>query len=142
MVSSTKAKRVEPAEGEVMLAGLPRYVRLLTDRGPLGYNAGDTNLYRYVGNNPTDLVDPCGLDTKVLWEADPTYIDPRTVDVNDPNRQDRIDYLKRQLEITEQLRKEELVNYFYCNRFFLGAPAVAFGIVRRGGNVLVLWCQA
>jgi hypothetical protein len=31
-----------------------------------------------------------------------------------------------------------LAPYFYCNRFFLGAPAVVFGIVRRGGNVLVL----
>ena len=32
--------------------------------------------------------------------------------------------------------------YFYCNRFFLGAPAAPLGTTRRGGNVLVLWCQA
>ncbi|MBE9137984.1 RHS repeat protein [Nodosilinea sp. LEGE 07088] len=28
---------------------------------PLGFGAGDSNLYRYVGNNPTNYVDPSGL---------------------------------------------------------------------------------
>ena len=28
---------------------------------PTGFKAGDTNLYRYVGNSPTDAVDPSGL---------------------------------------------------------------------------------
>ncbi len=31
--------------------------------------------------------------------------------------------------------------YFYCNRFFFGAPARPFSVVRRGGNVPVLWYQ-
>ena len=35
-----------------------------------------------------------------------------------------------------------LLYYFYCNRFFLGAPADPLGIGRRGGNLLVLWYQA
>jgi hypothetical protein len=30
-------------------------------RDPIGYGAGDTNLYRYVGNGPTTLRDPSGL---------------------------------------------------------------------------------
>ena len=30
---------------------------------PTGFDAGDANLYRYVGNGPTDGVDPSGLDT-------------------------------------------------------------------------------
>jgi RHS repeat-associated protein len=30
---------------------------------PLGIGGGDANLYRYVGNRPTDLVDPMGLDS-------------------------------------------------------------------------------
>lgn len=29
---------------------------------PIGFEAGDTNLYRYVGNNPTNYTDPSGLD--------------------------------------------------------------------------------
>jgi hypothetical protein len=29
---------------------------------PLGFNAGDSNLYRYVVNNPTNAVDPSGLE--------------------------------------------------------------------------------
>ncbi|AFY61911.1 RHS repeat-associated core domain protein [Synechococcus sp. PCC 6312] len=33
---------------------------------PIGFNAGDTNLYRYVRNSPTNLIDPLGLDGKVI----------------------------------------------------------------------------
>jgi hypothetical protein len=40
---------------------LPWYVRLLASRSPLGFNAGDTNLYRYVGNSPMNSLDPLGL---------------------------------------------------------------------------------
>ena len=28
---------------------------------PIGFEAGDSNLYRYVGNSPVDLIDPSGL---------------------------------------------------------------------------------
>ena len=31
-------------------------------RAPMGYAAGDPNLYRYCGNNPTSATDPTGLD--------------------------------------------------------------------------------
>ncbi|MBN9517375.1 hypothetical protein J0H58_02475, partial [bacterium] len=47
---------------------------------PLGFDAGDINLYRYVGNQPTGAADPSGLDTlkivgnDVLWESrDPLF---------------------------------------------------------------------
>ena len=34
------------------------------EEDPLGFEAGDANLYRYVGNGPTNKIDPYGL-----WEA-------------------------------------------------------------------------
>ena len=53
----------------------PLHVRSLGEYGPLGFDAGDANLYRYVGNDPTDETDPTGLA-----ESDPTdrsgYYDP------------------------------------------------------------------
>lgn len=36
---------------------------------PLGYEAGDANLQRYVGNSPTNIVDPTGLDGKKIVET-------------------------------------------------------------------------
>lgn len=33
----------------------------------LGFNAGDTNLYRYVGNDPTTDTDPSGLMALPVW---------------------------------------------------------------------------
>lgn len=35
--------------------------KLFADLEPLGYEAGDTNLYRYVKNSPTNATDPTGL---------------------------------------------------------------------------------
>jgi uncharacterized protein RhaS with RHS repeats len=34
------------------------------EQDPLGFEAGDDNLYRYVGNSPTDATDPSGLAKK------------------------------------------------------------------------------
>jgi RHS repeat-associated protein len=31
-------------------------------KDPIGFNAGDVNLYRYVNNNPVNFTDPSGLD--------------------------------------------------------------------------------
>jgi RHS repeat-associated protein len=39
----------------------PTVGRFLSE-DPTGFNAGDVNLHRYVGNSPTNLVDPSGLD--------------------------------------------------------------------------------
>ena len=40
------------------------------DQGAFGFQAGDANLYRYVGNDPTNAVDPSGLE-----KADTTRVD-------------------------------------------------------------------
>ena len=37
-----------------------------TQRDPMGYAAGDENLYRYVDNDPTDRTDPTGLMVSVV----------------------------------------------------------------------------
>jgi uncharacterized protein RhaS with RHS repeats len=38
----------------------PRPARFISE-DPIGFEGGDTNLYRYVGNSPTNFVDPFGL---------------------------------------------------------------------------------
>jgi RHS repeat-associated protein len=38
-------------------------------RDPMRYNAGDLNLYRFVGNSPMDVLDPMGLFCVKLWES-------------------------------------------------------------------------
>src|SRR5205085_3754204 len=40
-----------------------------TSEDPLGFAAGDGNLYRYVGNDPTVRTDPTGMfDNDKVWE--------------------------------------------------------------------------
>lgn len=43
----------------------PKYQRFLSE-DPIGYAAGDPNLYAYVGNGPLNFVDPLGLDGEGL----------------------------------------------------------------------------
>lgn len=42
-------------------------------RDPMGFSAGDSNLYRYVNNRPTFETDPSGLQDR--WENDPRVFD-------------------------------------------------------------------
>jgi hypothetical protein len=39
----------------------------IISKDPIGFNAGDANLYRYAGNQPTNRTDPSRLD----WLDDP-----------------------------------------------------------------------
>jgi hypothetical protein len=57
---------------------LPLRAGSLCEYGPLGFEAGDANLYRYVGNDPTDLVDPSGLEGEAPIKIDPIKISPPT----------------------------------------------------------------
>jgi hypothetical protein len=43
-------------------ASLGRFVQ----RDPIGFAAGDNNLYRFVGNGPTTKVDPLGLEANII----------------------------------------------------------------------------
>jgi RHS repeat-associated protein len=43
-------------------AGVGRFI----SEDPLGFAAGDPNIYRYVGNSPTNFVDPSGLQSATL----------------------------------------------------------------------------
>jgi RHS repeat-associated protein len=55
-----------------------------TAKDPIGFAGGDTNLYSYVGQNPTSFIDPAGLmklpnnpkDLPPGWELDPSHKDP------------------------------------------------------------------
>lgn len=57
MVSALTQDRVRGWDGSSLGIGT------LEGADPLGFAAGDTNLYRYVGNSPTDASDPTGLAT-------------------------------------------------------------------------------
>ncbi len=46
------------------------------EEDPVGFDAGDANLYRYAGNDPTDAIDPEGLQTDYPMNA-PDVISPR-----------------------------------------------------------------
>lgn len=47
------------------------FSRLLdTEMEPLGFEAGDTNLFRYVGNSPTNATDPSGLEKLKLSDLE------------------------------------------------------------------------
>ena len=52
----------------------PRLGRFI-QRDPLGFEAGDTNWYRFVGNEPNGNVDPSGLISNLPWWLPPQVID-------------------------------------------------------------------
>jgi RHS repeat-associated protein len=41
-----------------------------TTQDPMGFDAGDANLYRYVSNSPTNLTDPSGIQSWTSWIVD------------------------------------------------------------------------
>ncbi len=41
--------------------GRDAYNRVLISEDPIGFEGGDVNLFRYVGNNPVNWIDPIGL---------------------------------------------------------------------------------
>jgi RHS repeat-associated protein len=55
-----RARAYDPTEG--------RFISV----DPMGFGAGDVDLYRYVGNGPTGRLDPSGLDPG--WQFDPIFV--------------------------------------------------------------------
>ncbi|MDZ7620372.1 MAG: RHS repeat-associated core domain-containing protein [Patescibacteria group bacterium] len=64
-----------------------------TTRDPIGYAAGDANLYRYVGNDPVGAVDPSGLD----W---------RSANASIAMAEQQLEYVRRLMENSASLRSE------------------------------------
>src|SRR6266851_1495432 len=58
-IPTTSRARLDDRETPATV--MPAHIRLLAQNSPLGFNAGDTNLYRSVGNDPTNSTDPMGL---------------------------------------------------------------------------------
>ncbi|MCA9191431.1 MAG: hypothetical protein KDB03_06710 [Planctomycetales bacterium] len=55
-LQNNRARWYDPAQGRWL------------SQDPMGFSAGDANLYRYVGNGPTSRTDPSGLDWEWAWE--------------------------------------------------------------------------
>jgi len=51
---------------------------------PKSFDAGDANLYRYVGNNPANGVDPSGMEVGEETVKDSSYFTTRTPITSDP----------------------------------------------------------
>ena len=47
---------------DVQCAGLRFGERAVAEQDPMGFDAGDSNLYRYVNNSPMETTDPSGQD--------------------------------------------------------------------------------
>jgi hypothetical protein len=72
---------------------------------PLGFEAGDANLFRYVFNNPTNLVDPSGLDFKFAGEKmtlsvqlQVKWVDGKNEKWNEKQREAFMTEFKKQVE--------------------------------------------
>jgi len=48
----------------------------LFSQDPIGFAGGDANLYRYVGNSPTNATDPSGLEGEWWRDSGWDYLNP------------------------------------------------------------------
>ncbi len=62
MVRTAEVKKQESTAREMALTSAALRIAATLSQSPLGFNAGDANLYRYVSNNPTNATDPNGLE--------------------------------------------------------------------------------
>lgn len=87
----------------------------------LGFAAGDANLYRYVGNHPTNATDPSGLWEKggndAFWKTDSgkllagqldaaeKHILEMVAKLNEGGKNDRLNFIKKHITILKVIPK-------------------------------------
>lgn len=74
-IATNRQTRRSCGQTDSMRRSLPNR---LTEQSPLGFYGGDTNLYRYVGDDPTSAIDPLGLklvigNNEIKDATDQTY---------------------------------------------------------------------
>lgn len=79
MVSTTTTRQAGDRDRNKDSVAIPAHIRQIFGNSPLGFNAGDANLYRYVGNDATNNTDPSGLQD---W---PSGTKPPPRDLYDPD---------------------------------------------------------
>jgi hypothetical protein len=72
MDSTLMMNQRSPMHGGQDSASVSLEAGILNDYSPLGFDAGDDNLYRYVDNDPTDETDPTGLAGVAAQSSDLT----------------------------------------------------------------------
>jgi len=84
---------------------------------PIGFEAGDSNLYRYVGNQPIDVVDPTGLYGRVVSQVRLIKYRANGVEKNTPNMG----------QVYRHLRRGESIDI----RFDLTTAVIVYSIIQR-----------
>jgi uncharacterized protein RhaS with RHS repeats len=89
-----------------------------TVEDPIDFAGGDANLYRYVGNVPTNYVDPTGLEAGVLRPGNPGA--PTIGEIlGDSTIREQLAWFRRRHGANPQHREEGgWVLYNTCNRKF------------------------
>jgi RHS repeat-associated protein len=93
--------RPDPTQGRVYTPTVGRW----TCPDPIGFRGGDVNLYRYIGNNPTNLTDPNGLRSRqdfALPPSKPSLADqlflPNLLSISNPYYRARLTLLRIQAD--------------------------------------------
>ncbi len=102
-----------------------------TAEDPIAFEGADANLYRYVGNHPTNATDPTGMAEKTnpsWWDLYPQYLNPFS------SLQPSVDWWDTSLKIG---KGGAAVTGVVCSVAAGGAAIVGFNPVLWGGGAAV-----